>query len=85
VIPESIPHRQKLNDYTNQAAQLLHEMEVLKEDLKNVKSLVKEELGKDVAKTFPSLVKARFQANKLHEVIEKAELALAENDILRGE
>lgn len=85
MIPHDIEKRVKLNKYVEQSVALMREQDTIAEDLKNVKELVKEELGKDVAKTFTVIVKARYDEAKLADQVSKIEEAIEEHRILKGE
>lgn len=64
-----------------EAAQFLREVDVLKEDIKELSSATKEEY--DISpKEFSGWVKAEYNKNKLEEEIEVRQTALAEHEIL---
>lgn len=66
-----------------EAAQFLREVDVLKEDIKQLSSATKEEY--DIpAKEFNGWVKAEYDAAKLADQIETLQTALSEHEILTG-
>ena len=79
MLPENVETLTKLNKYVGQAVQMLREKDTLTEDLAELKHIVEEEIGKDYAKTFPTLYKARYDSKKLLEEVEKKTEALKES------
>ena len=66
-----------------EAAQFLREVDVLKEDIKQLSSATKEEY--DIpAKEFKGWVEAEYDAAKLADQIETLQTALSEHEILTG-
>ena len=84
MIPQDIEKRQRLEKYVQQSIQLNRELEILKEDLKEIKAMVKEEIGADYAKTLDLLVKARMEEEKLAEDANKKLEAIEQTKILKG-
>ena len=84
MIPQDIEKRKRLEKYVQQSVQLNHELETLKEDLKEIKAMVKEEIGADYAKTLDLLVKARMEEEKLVEDANKKLEAVEQTKILKG-
>lgn len=80
-LPQKEEHRFKLNGYLDQDLQLNTEIEILKEDRKNIREMAKDELDVN-ATDFNNLSKARIDAKKLSAEIDVRETALAENEIL---
>jgi hypothetical protein len=60
----------KFKKYVEQGVQSMRELEVLNEDLKNLGSIVKEELEYPAAE-FKAVVKAKFQQDKVQQQIDK--------------
>jgi short-subunit dehydrogenase len=82
MIPNDIEKRQKLSRYADDVVTYMKEIDVLKEDIKNAGEIVKEEFDKDTLKSFKGIVRARYNSAKLQDLIESAETALAENNVL---
>lgn len=85
MIPADIEKRAKYNRYVEQAVQLMREQDTLKEDLKNVKEIVSEELGKDQASSFSGHVKARYDEQKVSDQADKLQESIEEHRILIGQ
>lgn len=84
MIPEVPEQRARFNSQVEEAVGYLQEIDTLKEDIKNVYEVIKEEFDSEFLKSFKAIVKARYDATKLQKMIEEAELALAEDEILKG-
>lgn len=82
-LPISQEQREKLKGYLSQSAQLMNEIDTLKEDIANVKSIVKEELGVP-PKDYDYLVKVMYDKNKIEDEIEVRQSAISNVDILKG-
>lgn len=85
MIPEVPEQRARFNNQVEEAVGYLQEIDTLKQDIKNVYEVVKEEFDSEYLKSFKAIVKARHETAKLQEMVAKAELALAEDEILKGE
>ena len=84
MLPESIEKRAKLNKYIDQAVQLKREEDTLKEDFKEIKDMVSQEISKDAAKDFTKLVQVRYDKQKAEKNLEKIQTSIANDEILRG-
>lgn len=84
MIPQDLNKRKELNKYVDSAYNLHLELETLKEDLKEIKLQVSDTIGKDYAKSFDLLVKARLEESKLSEDAEKKLEAIEETKILKA-
>ena len=60
----------KFKKYVDQGVQLMQELETLNEDLKNLGSIVKEELDYPAAE-FKAVVKAKYAQDKVQQQIDK--------------
>ena len=67
--------KDKFKKYVDQGVQLMRELEVLNEDLKNLGSIVKEELDYPAAE-FKLVVKAKHQQEKVQAQICKLQSSL---------
>ncbi len=81
----ALPSDQKVREVVRkrvvEAAQYLREVDVLKEDIKQLSAATKEEY--DIPpKEFNNWVKAEYNAQKLQDQIETLQTALAEHEIL---
>ena len=80
-----LPSDQKVREIVRkrviEAAQFLREIDVLKEDIKQLSSATKEEYEIS-PKEFNGWVKAEYNAQKIQEQIETLQTALAEHEIL---
>lgn len=84
MLPESIEKRAKLNKYIDQAVQLKREEDTLKEDFKEIKDMVSQEISKDAAKDFTKLVQVRYDKQKVEKNLEEIQTSIANDEILRG-
>ena len=82
MLPSGNEKRKQYNDLINRAVQLHREIEVLKDDLNQLKQEVEEDIGKDFAKEFPKLAKVKFQNGKIAEDAKKKLEMLSELEIL---
>lgn len=85
MIPNDIEKRTKLNKYIEQSVALMREQDTLKEDLSEIKEMVKAEVGKEFVKSFSNQVKARYDEAKLLEQVKDIEEAVEDHRILKGE
>lgn len=80
-LPSDLKVRDIVRKRVIEAAQFLREMDVLKEDIKQLSSATKEEY--DISpKEFNGWVKAEYNAQKIQDQIETLQTALAEHEIL---
>ncbi len=80
-LPSDLKVRDIVRKRVIEAAQFLREMDVLKEDIKELSSATKEEY--DIStKEFNGWVKAEYNAQKIQDQIETLQTALAEHEIL---
>lgn len=80
-LPKTKEHRIKLLSYINEAVGFLNEMDTLKEDVDNVKNIIKEEF--DIPKSDVSLmIQAAYDVSKLENDIEKRQTAIANLEII---
>lgn len=84
MLPQTPESRNKLLKYINQSVGILKEIDVLREDAKNVGDLVKEELQVS-AKDYGALVKVAYDQSKVEEEIETRQTAISNVSILKGE
>jgi len=82
-LPSSDVQRKKLLGYVNQSVVLMEEVDVLKEDIKNIGIMTKEELGIP-SKEFNLLVKVAYDKSKVEDEIEQRQTAISEVEILNG-
>lgn len=81
MLPSDLKVREVVRKRVLEAAQFLREVDVLKEDIKQLSAATKEEY--EIApKEFMGWVKAEYNAQKLQEQIETLQTALAEHEIL---
>lgn len=83
MIPQMTEHREKLLKYIEQNVNLLHEIDTLKEDIKNISEMVKEELSV-APKDFNLMVKVAFDKSKIEGEIETRQTAISNVEILKG-
>jgi len=81
VLPSDQKVREIVRKRVIEAAQFLREIDVLKEDIKQLSSATKEEYEIS-PKEFNGWVKAEYNAQKIQEQIETLQTALAEHEIL---
>ena len=80
-LPTDLKVRAVVLKRVKEAAQFLREVDVLKEDIKELSSATKEEY--DITpKEFGGWVKAEYNAQKLQEQIDALQTTLAEHEIL---
>ena len=80
-LPTDLKVRAVVLKRVKEAAQFLREVDVLKEDIRELSSATKEEY--DITpKEFGRWVKAEYNAQKLQEQIEALQTTLAEHEIL---
>ena len=82
MLPDGLNSRKKLNELIEQGVQLLREQDQNKEDLAQLKAEVEEEIGKDFAKEYNKMVKARYSCGKVQQDAEAKLELLAELDVL---
>jgi hypothetical protein len=80
-LPSDLKVREIVRKRVVEAAQFLREMDVLKEDIKQLASATKEEYEIS-PKEFNGWVKAEYNAQKIQDQIETLQTALAEHEIL---
>jgi hypothetical protein len=80
-LPSDLKVRDIVRKRVIEAAQFLREMDVLKEDIKELSSATKEEYEIS-PKEFNGWVKAEYNAQKIQDQIETLQTALAEHEIL---
>ena len=80
-LPSDLKVRDIVRKRVIEAAQFLREMDVLKEDIKQLSSATKEEYEIS-PKEFNGWVKAEYNAQKIQDQIETLQTALAEHEIL---
>ena len=81
MLPSDPKVREIIRKRIVEAASFLREIDVLREDIKQLSSATKEEY--DISpKEFSGWVKAEYNKNKLEEEIEVRQTALAEHEIL---
>lgn len=81
-LPSNPEFRTKILKRIDEAVQYLREIDVLKEDVKNLSSSCKEEFEYP-AKEFNALLKAAYDEAKVMDTIETLQTSLSELDILR--
>ncbi len=83
-LPSNTQQRDTILKRVKEAVSYLKEMDVLKEDIKQLSAACAEEFEYP-AKEFSALVKAEYDAAKVMDQIEKLQTSLAELEILKGE
>ncbi len=81
MFPKTPETRERLYKYLCEAVDYLNEIDTLKDDVNNVKSIIKEEFDLPMAE-ITLLVSALYNDEKVASEIEKRENALANIDIL---
>ena len=84
MIPNSIEKRRALNKLIERGVQLHREMDQCKDDLKQLKMEVEEEIGKESAKEFTKKVSSAYKAEKIKEDVKKKLEILEELEILKN-
>lgn len=82
-LPSDVKVREIVRKRVVEAAQFLREIDILKEDIKQLKDATKEEY--DIPpKEMAGWIKAEYDKNKLEAQLEDIQTSLAEHEILTG-
>lgn len=82
-LPKTKEHRIKLLSYINEAVEYLKEQDTLKEDVDNVKDIIREEF--DIPKAEINLmIQAAYDVTKLVNDIEKRATAISNLEIIQN-
>ena len=82
-LPTDLNMRKKVASAIKESVAFMKEVDVLKEDIKNVADIVVEETGVTKAE-FSAWTKAAYDASKIQEQVEKLQTSLSEVEILNS-